>query len=96
MKWFKQGRGVDLQVLKRTKYWDAIETLVDTDKQTHSKIVQYIYEQVSDSIVEEFERMEKEADKMTVMQDARNYLANRIKLLKGYKEMVYKAENKDG
>ena len=96
MSWFtKKARGVDLQVLQKTKFWDALEQLIETDKQTHQKLVQYVYEQVSDSIISELQRMELEADKMTVIQDARNYIAHRTSLLTKYKEMAYGSPSRD-
>lgn len=97
MNWFtKQNRGVDKQVLMKTKYWNAVESLVDTDKQTHEKIVQYIYEQVSESMINELNIMAAETEQMTLLQEARNYLAHRVKLLTGYKELAYKKEDKNG
>lgn len=87
--WFRRKKGVDNKILRKTKYWSDVENLVDTDVQTQEKLVQYIYEQVSDAMMSELNRAHKETDRMTLIQEVRSYFGTRIEMLKQYKEMIY-------
>lgn len=98
MSWFKNNKGADINVLRKTKYWREIEALIETDSETHQRLVQYVYEQVSDTLIDELNRIGKEAEKMTLIQELREHLAHRIKLLTGYKLLAFskKEEEKNG
>ena len=86
--WFVKQKGIDYQVLQKTKYWHKLEALLDTDKQTQAKIVQYIYEQVSDGICNELHNVNKNTEGMSKA-DTEMYIIKRIDLINGYKELAY-------
>lgn len=84
---FKKSRGVDLNLLRKTMFWNDIARMVELDSKTHQELVQYIYEAVSDGRINEAEKLGSEISKMTLIPQALGYLTQRIELLKKYKEI---------
>lgn len=95
MGWFSKKRGIDITMLIKTKYWNGVESMIQTDQETYQRLVQYIYEQVSESIVAELERTVEHnsaADAATIHE----YLHKRIQLLNKYKELAHDKDENNG
>lgn len=78
-------KGIDLNLLRKTKYWDDVAKMVELDKDTHQKLVQYIYETVSDSLINEVEKSLQEVKDAPTSDHMEQYLTRRGALLKIYK-----------
>lgn len=84
---FNRNRKVDLIVLRRTKFWNDIEKVIELDPETHASLVEYIYEVVSDARIAEVEKLGKELQKFTLVPQVLGYLDQRRELLTTYKKL---------
>lgn len=92
MSWFSKKRGIDINVLRKTKYWNKITELIETDEATQQKLVQYIYEIATDAMVSELERTRN--SQLSLDKVTHEYLLNRIALIKSYRELAYGSDRK--
>jgi len=78
--------GMDMRIAKKQAWWDAISHIVDTDEATQKRLVENVYENVSEAKLDELKFV---VDQITAGADIptlTNQIAKRQALLEYYRD----------